>query len=246
MKQILIFTVCVFLVFGCDSKTNEVVSDQPPKTDAPMLVAQDSVREDDIGDLEQAISVLVAVADKSQADTIKEEALKDAGGRMHLLTIDVAEPYPEKLFLNFAVNTSRRFPVNPGALRFKIKREDETLLSISALVGKEKIGIIHAEQVDVLAGLDAIPESLLLTIESEVALMPVGTPEDSIDPETATSTPDRTSTAMATPPVRINFTAGAQPKPASAESVENTETAPADETTAETESNEEADKPNEG
>ena len=50
--------------------------------------------EDNIGDLEQAALISVAVAQKSQGPNVEATPLVDASGRMNLFTVDIAPPLP--------------------------------------------------------------------------------------------------------------------------------------------------------
>jgi len=170
--------------------------------------------EDNIGDLEQAALISVAVAQKSQGPNVEATPLVDASGRMNLFTVDIAPPLPNELWLDFKVESRRSFPKNPGVLRIVIQDGEQVLDTFGTVIGKSAKPSVAERSVNVLAARTSLPDTMLVTIAVEALLMPDGTDPDTIDPMTAEVSEERYSLAVATPPVRINVKSAAAPPPA--------------------------------
>lgn len=189
-------------------------SSREPAATTPRAAAPTAAfTEDNIGDAEQAVDILVDVAPESAAPNIESTPLVNMTGRMDLLTLDVAPPYPTELWLKYELRSRRAFSGNPVVLRITTTHDGsgEVIDRFTSMIGNAVQPTVSERRVNALQGLDGIPETMLLRIQVEALLMPRGTDPETVDPETAETTPDRRSTAVATPPIRINFKGGPQP-----------------------------------
>ena len=206
MKRMILILVLAVAVGACNKTPTSGEGSDPGGGDGAAVPAGREILEDNIGDVEQAIHVAVEVAQKSQGVNVKATPLIDQMQRMNFLTLDVSPPPPKELWLNLKVKTRRAFPENPALLHIIIKDGDRELGRFSSVVGKSQTPSVSDYEFNVLEGVPALPETMLVNIVVDAMLMPKGTDEATIDPATATVKPQRRSTATATPPVRINFT----------------------------------------
>ena len=219
MKRLLAFALLITVLAACNGQP---AGSKPAGATGPGNGAMSAPTEDNIGDLEQAVLIEASVAQRSEAPNIESTPLVDPTNRMSMLTIDVAPPYPEELWLNIKIKSRRSFPKNPGVLRIAIKDGDQVLDTFASVIGKTSTPTVTEHQVNALAARDTIPETMLVTIEVEALLMPEGTDPDTIDPTTAEVPESRYSRATQTPPVRINFEGAGQEAPAPATPDEGT------------------------
>lgn len=212
MKRLFVFALIAALAAACNGKQD---TSAPPNTDSSGQEAIAAPTKDNVGDLEQAVMIEAAIADKSQGANVEASSLVDPTGRMNMLTVDVAPPFPEELWLDIKIRSRRAFAENPGVLRIAIKDGEQVLDSFGTVIGKSVTPTVSKRSINALAARDSIPATMLLTINVEALLMPEGTDPDTIDPMTAEVPEERYSLAVPTPPIRINF-AGAEEKPADA------------------------------
>lgn len=211
MKQIVALALIAAIASSCNGKPDTTATLGQNGTDDPVL---STPNKDNVGDLEQAVIIEAAVAQKSQGANVQATPLVDPRGSMNLLTVDVTPPLPEELWLDITVKSRRSFPKNPGVLRIAIKDGDHVLDSFGTVIGNNAKPSVSERSVNVLAARDTIPDTMLVTIEVEALLMPEGTDPDSIDPVTAETPESRYSRAVPTPPIRVNFEGAAAQPPA--------------------------------
>ncbi len=216
MKRLVPLVLIAAIVAACNGKPGAPGTSGNARTGGGGQVIP-APTEDNVGDLEQAALISVAVAQKSQGPNVEATPLTDASGRMNLFTVDITPPLPNELWLDFKVESRRSFPKNPGVLRIVIRDGEQVLDTFGTVIGKSSKPSVSERSVNVLSARAGLPDTMLVTIAVEALLMPDGTDPDTIDPMTAEVSEDRYSQAVATPPIRINVkNATAQPPAAPA------------------------------
>lgn len=210
MKRLIGFALIAVSAAACDGKQGTSTQAEYGGSGQETIAAP---TKDNVGDLEQAVMIEAAIADKSQGANVEASSLVDPTGRMNMFTVDVAPPFPEELWLDIKIRSRRPFAENPGVLRIAIKDGEHVLDRFGTVIGKSVTPTVSKRTINALAARDSIPATMLLTINIEALLMPEGTDPDTIDPMTAEVPEERYSFAVPTPPIRINFT-GAEEKPA--------------------------------
>ena len=173
-----------------------------------------------VGDVEQALRVIGVLSGLSTSENIVEETLVDGRDRVRAVNIQVNPPNPDSLWIAVRVSCSREFIERPVVLDTRVLVDGELMDSFTIVLSEQANKNSFHRDVEVLFGQDEIPETMLVTMESEALLLPEGTDLSVTDPYTVTEG-DRTK-AIAHTPVRIDFTAPG-PKPAKADA----DTAPA-------------------
>jgi hypothetical protein len=212
IRILLTFAVCLALTACGGSAPQEaspVGTASPATTSEPDRELFDPV--DDLGDLEQGIDTEVRIPEADRPEGAAVRQLEDFRNNITMATVDLSEPFPTSLVATVQVKPSRSFPDPPAVVRVRIKRDDEVLATHEAVVGRMATGSEKAKeltwQVDVLAGLETMPETMLVVAETDLLLMPLGTVEETIDPATADVAATR-KTMKPSNPLRINFNAG--------------------------------------
>lgn len=159
----------------------------------------------DRGDVEQTLHVEVVLAPESALPNIGVRKTEDSRPRLNLLELNVNPPYPSDLNLIVQGRTSNDFSTSPVVIRMKLYLDDVEVGSLNGVVGKAPFDTIFAQQtVDVWKDKTDLPKSMLVIARGEALLMPEGTDIATIDPATATTTPERIAQLMSNP-VRINI-----------------------------------------
>lgn len=167
----------------------------------------------DIGDVEQRVRISGTLAEHAAAPNIDVVDRITPHDVYTMSTITVSPPYPEELWIGFTVSTPDEWGDNPVVLHTTILRDDEPLVEFPTVLGEHAHRTEHPErgewldryqEVDVLQGLDTVPDTMLVIADARALLMPVGTEEEDLDPYTA-ETPETRRTVLSSNPVRINF-----------------------------------------
>jgi hypothetical protein len=168
--------------------------------------------EDNIGDVEQEIRLTARLAPESQADNIEEDVREDARQHVNYVVISVRPPYPDELFIRFSAESERLWKEAPAVIRCDAIISDERAGEdyerdlFAAVFGSGAINKTVEKTIDVLEPLDEVPSTLLVRTSCLSMLMPKGTPEGEVNPETVReSEAQGTSMANRANPVRINF-----------------------------------------
>jgi len=166
-----------------------------------------------VGDVEQQTWIVADVALKSQTESVSIDALEDARKKLNLVTVTVTPPHPESFWVDIRLNTLRSFETNPVVLRarYSVSAEypgEEEAVEVEMPgfmeVVSEQVHKSSIEQIDILAQLPGVPETLLFKVEADAILSKYGTDAASLDPETAEAPPARTTTLLSNP-LRVNF-----------------------------------------
>jgi hypothetical protein len=160
----------------------------------------------DIGDVESSLEMRATLSEKSRAANIAVDQMVDARDRLDLVTLAVSPPRPKELWVSFLVRAKGELPKQPVALRGKVFRDKVVIASFSTLVSAALAEKAYEQAVDVLAGLPAAPETLLVSGQAEVFFLPPGTDPATADLSALPATPQTTGNVLSNP-VRIDFKA---------------------------------------
>lgn len=201
----IVFVALVLAAVGCQP---DLRPEPPPTPEASLFpTPTEAAHVVDIGDVEAGVRLEGILAERSQASNVEEERFETRKGDLMSTTITVRPPFPESLWLTFRVNASRGFRTAPVALRAKILVEEEERGGFTAVLDAEAARSVYEKTVDVLAGLEGPPETMLAYAQAEAVLLPEGTEAAMVAPATATGPPERCATITGNP-VRINFVKG--------------------------------------
>ena len=159
----------------------------------------------DIGDVEQALNIVGTISQVSAAENIKEDVTQDRKKLVRAVHVEVSPPNPESLWIGVHVNSTREFVERPVVLDTNILVDGEKIDSFTIVLWKEAYANSFQRDVDVLFGRSDVPESMLVTMESEALLLPEGTDPTKTDPYAVTD--GQRTTAIMHAPIRIDFTA---------------------------------------
>lgn len=214
MTRFFSFLILVSFLTACgDSQTPPAAPGQTASDGIPTQVTSAQENElfdlrDDLGDLEQGINIQVTLEAADRPASAKVDELVDHRNDVSMATANLTAPFPEALWLTVRVKPNRSFPNPPAVVRLHIKRDDETLDTKAAVVGKMATGLDKAAEmtwrINALQGLTEMPDTMLIVAETEMLLMPAGTTEEVIDPMNADVAPSR-RTVKPSNPLRINF-----------------------------------------
>ena len=158
----------------------------------------------DIGDVESVLHIVATLAARSAAPNIKVEEMKDSRNHLDLTTLTIGPPDPKEVYVSFRVEASKPLTEGPVALRAKILRDNQEIGSFATLLGADAVNQPYEQAVNVLAGLEAVPDTFLVHVQAEVILLPAGTDPATVDVRTVSGTPDSTGAVLSNP-VRVNF-----------------------------------------
>ncbi len=221
LKQVassfVIFLFCIVIFISCTPKseppTGETsLGDAKPEANAPTAVKPVPKN---IGDVEQTIFINVKVSDKSKTPKIIEESKADALERCRLLTLDVLPPFPEELWLDVECQCRDNYDEAPVVIRGTFMLDNQpTTEGISIVLGERSNQTHPLPPIEVMRLVGSpLPDTVLLRLDIEGLLMPLGTDPNTINPLTADTTPDRKSKAVLGTAVRINFKKEGMGKP---------------------------------
>lgn len=228
-RPLLAFLACVVLLSACSKpdagKTETPVSSAVPDTPAVPYASQvpgetpppaEPAKERpplDIGDVDSGIFLRGVLAPEAESPTVTAEYIETVRGTLSMTTITVKEPFPEKLMVRFELTARRNFEERPVVIRARAYRGDNEVIGeeFACVMGAEAMDkpqedgqtpVSRGFSVNVLDGLTAVPDTLLVHGRADAWLMTEGTSEMLIDPKVADS-PDKV--ALMGNPVRINF-----------------------------------------
>jgi hypothetical protein len=222
MKNWLALVLTLSLLAGC---TAEQTGDRPPTMAGTGMADTRQGEEEvgrspelkDIGDAEQLSRIAATLAERSQSPLVEEKTMESPREEIVLSTVQVEQPFPAELWIKFSNRATQSFETQPIVVRARVFRDNEEIGQYQTVLGKYATGWQQAVdtpqlplefEFDVLAGLPALPDTMLVHVEAELSLMPPGTDEATLDPATATAAVDLV-TVKRSNPVRINFGAAA-------------------------------------
>lgn len=157
-----------------------------------------------IGDVEFAVRIEGVLSPESEADNVSVEELINKKNELDMTTISVKPPFPKELWVTFGVKCRSNFAQRPVALRAKVVRDGETLDTFSTLLGEHAEGEPFSQDIDILAGLDSAPETMLVHTEGEVMFLPKDAVPGSVDIDGLSPRPEELGHVLSNP-VRVNF-----------------------------------------
>jgi hypothetical protein len=217
MKRTVLLSLVVLVAVSCKPQKPWSPYDEDTKSEKPkdprmqpiaIVVGNEAILPD-IGDVEQAVVIEGKLETGESKRNVTIEERRDARDRLLAIDATITPPYPDQLWATYEIKCSRNFPQMPALLRAQVVVDGNPIGTIPPVVlGKTaaKNGVIA--KIDLLAGRDAPPESILAKVEGELFLFPVNTDEATLNPETATA-PVR-SKALIYNPIRVTFAQGAE------------------------------------
>ena len=137
--------------------------------------------------------------------------VRDRNKRLMKSEVTLKEPYPQSLWADYDIKCSRNFMSAPAILRATIMVNGKVAGSFSEVLGMQASKAKITAKVDLLKPFDGnVPETFLAKIDGDLYLMPSGTDENKVNPETATS--DTHSKAVYSTLIRVSLQKpGAEP-----------------------------------
>lgn len=211
MRHFVLAGVILLCLTGCRKEAKSIVSDTPEQV--PVVVVEETPHQTDIGDVESGTTITGAVAEESRGPSVEAEEVKTLRGDITMSTATVRPPYPPELWVRFQIksrsgaNLKKRLVV----IRGKMVRDEQAIGTLQTMLGgsDESGGGTDRPtefKVDVLSGLAAPPNSILVYAEADLLLLPEDTDPASVDPATVNVAPGDRATIRSNP-VRINFAA---------------------------------------
>lgn len=196
------------LVFGtgCKPERKSPREEFVPQEEAP--ASDEAAKEEvevpfNIGDVEQAIDFEADLDAEAVSANVKAEKVTDLMNRVKIMNVTVSPPYPEHLVIRYTLNCRQAFAERPVVVRGKIADGERELAAFAVFLGENSRSNEFEQEVDVLEGLDEVPETVGLMVTGEAILLPAGSDEASVDPKTATG--DERSEALYSTFVRVDF-----------------------------------------
>ncbi|MBI1319708.1 MAG: hypothetical protein GC168_12280 [Candidatus Hydrogenedens sp.] len=221
-----IAAIAVAALAGCGpsakkTETSAASPELPPLTSANVGL--------DIGDAEHHLTVEARLATEGRAPNIAVDELIDDTKQLSLVTLTVSEPMPSSLPISFTLKSTENFGDSPVAVIGQALRDNDPIFDFTAVAGAEAHKLPQRSggqppaiwTVDVLEGLDSVPDTMLINARIILKMAPKGTPEADVDPGSIEVTPEFESVEF-TNPVRINFEHAAETaaEPAAVESTD--------------------------
>ena len=206
MKRLLAVVCVVLLLQSCKPKMPWSPEDDSGLSPSGAAGSGDSALAPvrvDIGDVEQGVFVIATIDPQSKSDTVVVEEIKNRRDRMAIVNVSIKPPAPEQLWANFTIKCYRDFPETPVVFRGQVLVDDKQVGSISAVIGKGADRREFVTKVDLLNQFEEVPPTFLTTVTGELLLLPEGTDEAAVVPETATSSV--VSRAVQFNPIRVNL-----------------------------------------
>lgn len=199
--------LCSCLPSGQTPSNNQAPSPSAKPSESSAAPAPVKPVPKNIGDVEQTVFINVKVADKSKSPKVLEETKADALDRARLLTLDILPPFPEELWLDVECQCRENYDEAPVVIRGNFAIDGKpTPEGLSIVLGERSNQTHPLPPVEVMHLIgNPPPETVLISLNLEGLLLPVGTDPASVNPLTAETTPDRTSRAVLGTAVRINF-----------------------------------------
>ncbi|MCC6152558.1 MAG: hypothetical protein IT367_02310 [Candidatus Hydrogenedentes bacterium] len=192
MKRVVVLSFAALLITACkpqkpwspyDNSGNPNASEVPKTTSSV-----DDQFNANIGDVEQAVYVNGVIAAESAGPNVVVNEVRDRNKRLLKSDVTLKEPYPQSLWANYDIKCSRNFMSAPAILRAKIMVNGQVAGSFSEVLGTQASKTKITAKVDLLKPFEGyVPETFLAKIDGDLFLMPNGTDENKVNPETATA-----------------------------------------------------------
>ncbi|MBX3176528.1 MAG: hypothetical protein KF886_04145 [Candidatus Hydrogenedentes bacterium] len=247
MKYLAILATGVLFLVGCGGESRQATpSPQPGESamdDIPYIPPSESTPELTVGDLEAKVDFELNVPAAAPAGVSANE-MRSQLQRLNLVTVTVEGAKPAALPLDIDLKTQLEFPnrivVAQGRLIREIAPDRKDVIATFATVFDENASVRkrmaggefppqHFEA-DAVQGLDALPETMLLYAEMDIAFVPRGTDPATVDlANFQGSIEDRG--VLRSNPLRINYEPGEAPTAPPAEEAADAPAEPSDDAT---------------
>jgi len=124
--------------------------------------------------------------------------------RLDLVTLGVASPYPAALWITLRQSFLVKQESARIVFRVVILRDKDQIGSFAVLLDSAASAAPYEYTFDAFAGVSPLPETMLISAQAEVILLPAGTDLAQIDANTYKGDPDTAGTVLSNP-VRINL-----------------------------------------
>ena len=122
-----------------------------------------------------------------------------------MVTVDVRPPHPAQLWIAFRTDARKgKFAERPVVLHAQVFVDNKPVDSFAQLLAQDSEKEAGEYKVDVLAGLDAAPETLLVHAQAQVFFLPKGIDPASADIGALSAKAKETGNILSNP-VRVNF-----------------------------------------
>jgi len=237
MKRAIILTLTALTLASCKPQKpwSPYDKDGGAATPAPDSAVSSSPEDQivaNIGDVEQALYVDGQISAESAGPNVKIEDTRDHNKHLIKSSVVLTPPLPESLWAEFDVKCNRNFKSAPAVLRARIMVDDKVAGSVSTVLGALASKTKLAVKFDLLKPFHGnLPDTFLAKVDGDLYLMPEGTDENKVNPETATSDfhskalyatmirvtiekPGSSPAAAAEAPTNAAVSAGPSPEPA--------------------------------
>ncbi|MCC6797396.1 MAG: hypothetical protein IT366_19940 [Candidatus Hydrogenedentes bacterium] len=192
MMRVVMFSLTVLALTACKPQkpwSPYDASGTPNSADVPKTSnSVDDQFNANIGDVEQAVYVNGVIAAESGGPNVVVSEARDRNKRLLKSDVILKEPYPQSLWADYDIKCTRNFMSAPVILRAKIMVNDKVAGSFSEVLGTQASKTKVTAKVDLLKPFEGnIPETFLAKIDGDLYLMPNGTDENKVNPETATA-----------------------------------------------------------
>jgi len=215
------------VVLGACSSPKPAAAPSPAPDGNALLPQAATERLPDIGDVESSIGCELTLAPEHAESGWEVTELRDHRKQLSMVTVTTTGP-AKSLQVQCTVKSINTFSMTPVAIRGRLLREitpgaREPIGEFSLVAGAmahelpaRGNGLPPAIWTfDALAGLESVPESMLLTVETTLMQTPAGTDEASLDAATA-EVQAAFQTVELSNPLRVNLGGTLAPEPQAA------------------------------
>jgi len=196
---VLVVLLAASLCCSCGQKES-----RPPVVPEPASTPDIPSQGIDIGKVEYSLILDTVLADKSHSPNITNHEMTNPRYRLDLVTLDVAPPYPETLWLTLRQSFAQKLESTPVVFRAVISRDNTPIALFNFLIDPDAPLTPYEYTFNAFEGLSSLPETMLISAQAEIIILPAGTDPAQIDVDTYEGTPEVTGAVLSNP-VRINL-----------------------------------------
>ena len=190
------YRICILLIVsllaGCSGESSNSYS-LDKSADGGTSGATRTGLQVGIGDVESNMRLNIALDESSYSDTIRHEEEFTKMEWIARASVDIASPYPSELNILVFSRSVQNFPGNTYRATVTLYLEENIIYTFKYIVGRNALGDIKRNVVDIMPFLDPEPgRSVLLFVRAEIEFFPNTEEEtislDSTIPAAATAT----------------------------------------------------------